>query len=62
MRSAIFLILLSCATGYYAKSSVVKIDKTKNYKIAIIPQLKSNYLNEVLKILQLWKEKKLKKL
>ncbi|MEO0224686.1 MAG: CsgG/HfaB family protein [candidate division WOR-3 bacterium] len=46
MRNVIFLILISCATGYYAKGSVVKIDKTKNYKIAIIPQLKSNYLNE----------------
>lgn len=46
MKNVIFLILLSCATGYYAKGSVVKIDKNKNYKIAIIPQLKSNYLNE----------------
>ena len=46
MKNVVFLILLSCATGYYAKGSIVKIDKTKNYRIAIIPQVKSNYLNE----------------
>ncbi|MEO0143644.1 MAG: CsgG/HfaB family protein [candidate division WOR-3 bacterium] len=46
MRKIILLFLSSCVSGYYAKGSNVNLDYSKNYKVSIIPQLKSNYLNE----------------